>query len=127
MKKGSVYSFSDYRLRETQAHGGLGLILTTRVDAGTQHPAFNFIDLTEIPADSSIGLHKHSNNDEEAYVVISGEGLMTIDGRQVYLKSGDVVINAPGGTHGLFNPGPEVLRIVVLDVPSRLSLTSARV
>jgi len=42
--------------------------------------------------------------------------MMMLDGREFEVGPGDVVLNQPGGTHGLLNVGDEELRIVVIEV-----------
>jgi len=115
MRRGP-FRFSAERLSETVAHDGLGRIRTTRVVAPEDGSGYRFIDLTEMPPGSSVGLHTHGHDDEEIYVIISGRGRMRLEDREFEVGPGDVIMNAPGGTHGLVNIGAEPLRIVVLDV-----------
>ena len=115
----SHYSFRAITLRETNAHSGRGVVRTARVADERSHSGFNFIDMTEIPPGHSIGLHRHGKHDEEVYVVVSGSGEMTLGGATFAVHPGDVVVNPPGGAHGLRNTEADVLRIVVLDVPAR--------
>jgi mannose-6-phosphate isomerase-like protein (cupin superfamily) len=44
---------------------------------------------------------------------------MTLDDREFEVGPGHVILNRPGGTHGLKNIGAEELRIVVIEVESR--------
>lgn len=109
------YSFSDTVLEEVRAHGGMRSILTSRVVGATG--SVNFIDLTVVPSGSDIGVHTHADDNEEIYVVVSGTATMMVDGRRIAVSAGDVVVNRPGGTHGLWNTGAEELRLVVIEVP----------
>jgi mannose-6-phosphate isomerase-like protein (cupin superfamily) len=111
---GSAHFFRDAALSETVAHGGRGEILTSRVVERAEG-ALRFVDLTVVPPGASIGLHRHGD-DEEIYVIIDGEGLMTVDGVATRVGAGDVVLNDPGGSHGLENDGTVPLRLVVVDV-----------
>ncbi len=113
----NVYRNADAEFRVLNAHDGDGEVLSARVADDKAHHGLNFIDMTEVPAGHSIGIHTHDMDNEEIYVVLSGIGLMTIEDRTVEVKTGDVVVNPPGGTHGLRNPGPDVLKIVVLEIP----------
>lgn len=113
----NAFSFANQSLQKVVAHGGTGEIRTIRVVAEGRYQGFNFIDLTEVPPGSSIGVHTHGHLDEEVYVVISGEGRMTNGAQEFTVGPGDVVVNPAGGTHGLTNAGNELLRLVVLDVP----------
>jgi mannose-6-phosphate isomerase-like protein (cupin superfamily) len=112
------FSFSRERFDDVCAHQGRGTVSTTRVVSSSQQSAFEFIDLTEMPPGSSIGMHTHGN-DEEAYVIVSGTGEMTVDGHTFQVGAGDVIVNAAGGTHGLVNTGDVPLRMVVLDALRR--------
>ncbi len=109
------HSFSGARLEEVRAHGGTRAILTRRAVSATR--SVNFIDLTVVPTGSDIGVHTHTDDNEEIYVVVSGTATMLIDGRLIAVTAGDVIVNRPGGTHGLWNTGPEEVRLVVIEVP----------
>jgi len=111
-----LFSFSTERLSEVVAHDGAGRVRTTRVVSPSDGSGFRFIDLTEIPPGSSVGVHTHGHEDEEIYVIVSGRGRMRLEAREFEVGPGDVIRNAPGGTHGLVNIGTEPLRMVVLDV-----------
>jgi len=112
----SRYSFRDSILSETIAHGGQGVVKTARVAGEDRHSGFHFIDLTEVPPGHSIGVHTHGLEDEEVYVIVAGQGEMTLNGQTFDVEPGDVVVNPRGGTHALTNTGSEPLRLVVLDV-----------
>lgn len=49
------------------------------------------------PPNSPMGLHQHGN-DEEMYIILSGEGLMTIEGKDQRVAKGDMILNQPFGT-----------------------------
>ncbi|MGI9205031.1 MAG: cupin domain-containing protein [Woeseiaceae bacterium] len=112
------FSFHDSTFDDVVAHDGIGTIQTVRVADKGKYRGLNFIDLTIIPPGSTIGLHTHGAHDEEVYVVISGCGQMSMGREEFPVKSGDVIVNPAGGTHGLRNIGDEPVRIVVLDVPA---------
>jgi mannose-6-phosphate isomerase-like protein (cupin superfamily) len=111
------FSFARASLVETVAPDGPGRIRTTRVIDASHRSGFRFIDLTEIPPGSCVGVHRHGE-DEEVYVIIQGRGRMLLDGETFEVGPGDVIRNVPGGTHGLVNIGSEPLAMVVLDVAS---------
>jgi mannose-6-phosphate isomerase-like protein (cupin superfamily) len=111
------FSFAGASFVETVAHNGSDRIRTTRVIDSSHRSGFRFIDLTEIPPGSSVGVHRHGE-DEEVYVIIQGRGRMLLDGQTFEVGPGDVIRNVPGGTHGLANIGSERLTMVVLDVAS---------
>ena len=69
--------------------------------------------MTLNPGDS-VGLHKHTTN-EDAFVIISGEGVFTdSDGKEFKLKPGDVTIARQGQSHAIKNTGGEPLVFLVV-------------
>lgn len=104
-------------LAPTRAHHGDGQIHFARI-AGAEafESAVNFVDYAELPPGTSIGRHRHGHDEEELYLVLSGEGLLWRDGRTARVGAGDLVRNVPGGAHGLENPGPETLRLFVIEL-----------
>jgi mannose-6-phosphate isomerase-like protein (cupin superfamily) len=111
------YRFDGQELLPVVAHGGMGHVLTKRVEETGRLGAANFIDLTIVPAESAIGHHRHTEDNEEIYIIVSGKGRMTLDGRTFEVGPGDVIVNSAGGAHGLENTAPEDMRIVVIEVP----------
>jgi mannose-6-phosphate isomerase-like protein (cupin superfamily) len=73
-------------------------------------------DVWELPPGASEGCHTHAGADalEEVYYVLAGQGMMRIEDEEVALAPGDAVLVPPGIDHGLFNTGPEPLRLVLL-------------
>jgi mannose-6-phosphate isomerase-like protein (cupin superfamily) len=110
------FTFADAPFQAVVAHGGEGRISSARVLAGRPGGGAAFIDLVVVPPGCAIGVHTHGP-DEETYVVVDGSAEMTVDGASIAVGPGDVVVNRAGGTHGLANPGPDPLRLVVVDVP----------
>jgi mannose-6-phosphate isomerase-like protein (cupin superfamily) len=109
-------SFGGARFETAVAHEGRNTIGFARATTGVPGSACNFIDLCVVPAGSSIGVHTHGGGDEEIYIVIDGRGKMSVDGEGFDVEAGDVIVNRPGGTHGLVNDGDALLRLVVVDV-----------
>jgi mannose-6-phosphate isomerase-like protein (cupin superfamily) len=116
----TYFRFSATAFDQVSAHGGRGLVHTKRVfqapDLGV-----NFVDLTIVPVNVEIGSHTHTHDNQEIYVIISGQAEMTVDGAELAVGPGDVVINRPGGTHSLRNVGDIEVRMVVIEnaVPIR--------
>lgn len=117
--QGQYFSFDAPGFEQTHAHGGKELIRTRRVRQRGDGTAFNFIDLTVLPVGSDIGLHRHTRDNEEVYVVVTGRGMMTLDGAEFEVSPGDVIVNRPGGEHALRNTGDTELRLVVLEAAVR--------
>ena len=47
---------------------------------------------------------------------LEGEGLMTIDGKEVIVRKGDTILNPAGGHHGLVNNSDEDIDPLVIQV-----------
>jgi mannose-6-phosphate isomerase-like protein (cupin superfamily) len=118
-------SFATANFEQMMAHNGSRPILADRVLSAGESPSCRFVDLVIVPAGADIGIHRHADEAEELYVVISGTGLMHLDGMDFSVTTGDVIVNRPGGTHGLFNPGPTELKLVVIEVPVSQELPAA--
>lgn len=111
-----VFNLDQLPLDEVESHGGEGKILFNRVwGAGDFSGPWNFVDYAVLPPGSSIGRHTHGAN-EELYLVLEGEGLMHLDGREFRVRPGSVVLNRPGGTHGLCNDRSDPLKLFVIEV-----------
>ena len=77
-----------------------------------------FLHYTVLPPGTSIGSHKHGD-DEEFYIVLEGSGEMELDGTKHPVRTGDVILNKPFGTHGLRNTSlTNELRLLVFEVKS---------
>ena len=61
-------------------------------------------------------MHTHANDNQEIYIIISGEAMMNVDGTAFKVSRGDVIVNQPGGSHSLKNSGPTSLQMVVIEV-----------
>lgn len=75
----------------------------------------DFIDRVVIPPKSTIGYHQHGNN-EEMYIVLSGQGTMTIDNEAVTVKTGDMILNPAYGAHGLVNDSDSDIDLLVIQI-----------
>lgn len=101
----------------TRAHHGLGEILFHRIaDSKSLSSACNFIDFTQMPPGTTIGRHTHAEDEEEFYLVVSGNGTMQLGEDSFPVKAGDLIRNPPGGTHALQNTGRETLELFVFEV-----------
>ena len=117
MSRGRHYSFESLSFEQVTAHGGARPIFFHRAGERADGCAYNFLDFTVLPAGADIGIHTHEPDNEEVYVVVSGRGMMYLDGEQFAVEAGHVIVNRPGGTHGLRNTGNEELRLVVVELP----------
>lgn len=117
MSQGKHFSFDRLGFKAVIAHSGIRPIFFHRTGTRADGCAYNFLDFTILPAGGDIGVHTHEADNEEIYVVISGRGLMHLDGEWFEVEAGHVIVNRPGGTHGLKNIGDAELRLVVIEVP----------
>ena len=96
-------------------HDGLGRINCTRVldrnDPGTTYLKLFHDDI--LPPGISIGIHTH-RNECEYYYILSGSGVMTLDGVEHPVQAGDLTAVFPGGSHGLENRSEQDMRIMVI-------------
>ena len=60
---------------------------------------------------SAIGYHEQ--HEDEIYYVISGRGIMTIDGKPIEVGPGTAVLTRPGSSHSLKQVGSEDLVIMI--------------
>lgn len=98
-------------------HDGIGAIHWTCVldDKDPGGRVVNFIHDDILPPSTSIGVHTHEN-DQEYYYIVSGNGVMTLDGKEHDVAAGDITVVFPGGSHGLANRSATDLRIIVISV-----------
>ncbi len=98
------------------SHGGVGPVSLYEIWNKTDFKSnIDFIDRVIVPPKSTIGYHKHGNN-EEIYIVLSGQAEMTIDGEAMIVKQGDMILNRPNGQHGLVNNSNEDIDLMVIQV-----------
>lgn len=75
------------------------------------------IDFVE-PGGESVKYHSHSKQ-EEFFLIMSGEGILKTDGKEILIKTGDI-FSKPAGkgiAHKFINSGSEILKI--LDIGTR--------
>ena len=76
---------------------------------------FGFLVHCLIPPDASIGYHRHEGV-EEVYIIIEGNGRMTVDDEAQQVSQWDTVPSRLGGSHGLFNDTSEDLALLIVAV-----------
>lgn len=59
------------------------------------------------------GIGYHEQKEDEIYYVLSGRGMMTIDGKSFEVGPGTAVLTRPGSSHGLKQVGDENLVIMI--------------
>ncbi len=109
-------NFLDAELTELpHCHDGDGTLLHADLFEPAQlASALRFVHYTVLPSGTSIGLHTHGE-DNEIYIILSGNGIAEVDGERQEVSAGDVLVNPPHGTHGLFNTSLFDMRILVIE------------
>lgn len=62
-------------------------------------------------------LHAHAGQDK-AYMVVEGEGLFLLDGRELPMKAGDLLVAPEGVPHGVRNSGSGRLLVLAVLAPA---------
>ncbi|WP_248925230.1 cupin domain-containing protein [Paenibacillus hamazuiensis] len=110
-----VRNFLQAEYKVAPSHKGSGDVKSVRLfDDGDFETKLKFFYYTEIPPKSSIGYHKHGDN-EEVYAILEGEGTMTVNGESRKVTAGDVILNKRGWSHGLENHSDAPLKIIVFE------------
>ncbi len=65
----------------------------------------------------SHALHAHAGMDK-VYQVIEGEGLFLLEGRELPMRAGDLLVAPEGVPHGVRNPGPHRLLVLAILAPA---------
>ena len=63
-------------------------------------------------------LHAHAGQDK-VYHVLEGEGVFLLDGRELAMKPGDLLIAPEGVPHGVRNTGASRLLVLAILAPAR--------
>jgi mannose-6-phosphate isomerase-like protein (cupin superfamily) len=101
----------------SECHGGRGAVDWTDVLSGSpiERRRLNFLHDDILKPGVTIGVHRH-DEEEEYYYIISGHGVMILDGEEHGVGPGDITAVFPGGTHGLVNDSQDNMRIIVFSV-----------
>ena len=59
------------------------------------------------------GIGYHEQKEDEIYYVLSGRGVMTLDGKEVSVGPGAAILTRTGSSHGLKQTGTEDLVILI--------------
>lgn len=107
----------DYNLRETPCHNGEGPWKIKDIIQSVDKKLFiRFIHDDIILPGSSFGYHQHKSDEpeEEWYLCLSGNGVMTLDDKDYDMGPGDISVCYANGFHGIKNTGKEDMRIIVI-------------
>lgn len=110
-----IKNFLELDLKDEVIHDGIGMCRHSTVFRNEEIEApVRFINYTVIPPSGSFGLHSHGN-DNEFYIVLSGEGVYEQNGVKTKVKKGDIMMNTPFGTHGITNTGEADMELLVIE------------
>ncbi|NKB67883.1 MAG: cupin domain-containing protein [Candidatus Latescibacteria bacterium] len=97
-------------------HGGAGRMATRHIWGPDDfNSTWTFYDHAVLAAHSSVGYHYHDAL-EECFIVLAGQGYMTIDDETFAVGPGSVTFQGIGQGHGMYNPYPQDLNFVRLAV-----------
>jgi mannose-6-phosphate isomerase-like protein (cupin superfamily) len=90
-------------------------------DGGGQTIGYSFFDRTpgmkfvfrKRALHPGAGVGHHEQHEDEVYYVLSGKGMMTVDGTAVDMTPGTAVLTRPGSTHSLKQIGPDDLVVLI--------------
>ena len=88
-------------------------LLVSQKTCGAQKLAITLVEM-----DPGGFQHLHAHEPEQMYFILEGKGLMTVDGEQKVVQSGDCIYFPSGTEHGLKNNGESVLRYLSAASPS---------
>ena len=97
-----------------QVRGGTGkLYFHDFLTAGDAFGAGHLFSKTVLPADGSIGEHRHEG-EFEVYYILSGTAEVNDNGTLATLHAGDMHLCPNGNSHSLRNAGGEDLEVLML-------------
>jgi quercetin dioxygenase-like cupin family protein len=107
------------KLKKDNPSGGTGslhCLYAIPKGEGFSGSSFSMIGTMTLEPGASIGAHLHEN-DEECFVILSGEGLYEEnDGTLHKVCAGDVTLTFRGERHGLSNTGKDPLVFIAMIV-----------
>lgn len=103
-------------------HGGTGDLYWKRlVTGGHMHGDWESFEYVRLEPGGTVGKHRHSRT-EEVYIVISGQGVLEVDGEDVVMNPGDTVITPLNGVHAFRNSGDGPVEFLVIEtVPPEIA------
>lgn len=96
-------------------HGGRGVNEWKRFVTGLMlHADWDSFEHNRLEVGGLIGEHIHSRT-EEIYFIVSGKGLMRLNGEENEVGPGDLIMTPLNGRHSIENIGNEKLEFVVVE------------
>jgi len=75
------------------------------------------VGLNALEPGQSHALHSHAGMDK-VYQVVHGRGVFLLEGRELPMSDGDLLVAPEGVPHGVRNPGPGRLLLVAILAPA---------
>ena len=75
------------------------------------------VGLNAFEPGQSHALHAHADMDK-VYSVVEGEGVFLLEGRELAMRAGDLLIAPEGVPHGVRNTGPGRLLVLAILAPA---------
>ena len=75
------------------------------------------VGLNAFEPGQSHALHAHAGMDK-VYSVVEGEGLFLVDGRELQMRAGDLLVAPEGVPHGVKNTGSSRLLVLAILAPA---------
>lgn len=94
-----------------------------RYDAATMGKATLFesprllVGLNAFEPGQAHALHAHAGMDK-VYAVVEGEGVFLLEGRELPMRAGDLLVAPEGVPHGVRNTGRERLLVIAILAPA---------
>ena len=94
---------------------GNGIITITHLVNSEGEKNVHLIAEVILPPGASIGEHRH-DAETEYYLILSGNGLVNDNGKEMEVKAGDTIITGGGASHSIANNGdvPLVFTAVIV-------------
>jgi len=108
-------SASTDQIEFNEVHDGQGLVKRRNLFGSSSKLPIG-LEIWELDQGVSEGPHNHNDAEvlEEVYYFLKGAGIMTIDGEEVQVKTGDAVMITPESERGIANTGEESLQLVII-------------
>ncbi len=104
---------------QQSSHSGHGTIHIQKVFRRVDFDgAWDFALRVIMEPNSAMGLHRHGE-DEEMYIILKGEGVMTVDGQESRVGPGDMIYNRPNGEHGLLNDSADEIELLIIQASNK--------
>ncbi len=94
-------------------HGGSGPFFRRTLLEDVPGSAIKYCRDITVPPGTVIGDHLHVG-DEELYFIVSGTGIMVVDGEERVVGPGSAILTPSGSSHGIRNESIRDLRLFVV-------------